>query len=71
LAIHRFVNILAFESAIQVLNGLAANVHNPASDVKIIGVRRVTQETSFLNTINCDWFAWCGSLLWLNYYCWM
>jgi len=31
---HRFVNILAFESAIQVLNGLAANAHNPASAAK-------------------------------------
>jgi len=49
---HRFVNILAFESAIQVLNGLAANVRNPASAVKIIGVWCVTQETSFLNATN-------------------
>jgi len=23
------------------------------------------------DAINWDWFAWCGSLLWLNYYCWM
>ena len=71
LANHRFVNILSFESAIQVLNGLAANVRNRAPAVKIIRVRCVTQETSFLNAINCDWFAWCGSLLWLNCYCWM
>ena len=71
LANHRFVNILAFESAIQVLNGLATNVRNPAPAVKIIRVRCVTHETSFLNAINCDWLAWCGSLLWLNYYCWM
>ena len=49
---HRFVNILAFESAIQVLNGLAANVRNPASAVKIIGVWCVTHETSFLNATN-------------------
>ena len=34
-------------------------------------VRCVTHETSFLNAVNCDWFAWCGPLLWLNYYCWM
>ena len=27
---HSFVSILAFESAIQLLNGLAVNVHNPA-----------------------------------------
>jgi len=33
LANHRFVNILVFESAIYVLNGLAANVRNPASAV--------------------------------------
>jgi len=71
LANHRFVNILAFESAINVLNGLAANVRNPTPAVKIFQVRCVTHETSFLNTINCDWFAWCWSLLWLNYYCWM
>ena len=71
LANHRFVNILAFESAIQVLNGLAANVRNPASAVKINPVRCVTHETSFLSAINCHWFAWCGSLLWLYYYCWM
>jgi len=70
LANHRFVNILAFESAIQVLNGLAANVRNPAPAVKIIRVRCVTHETSF-HAINCDWFTWCGSLLWLSYYCWM
>jgi len=67
LANHRFVNVLAFENAIQVLNGLAANVHNPAPAVKIIRVRSVTYEPSFLNAINCDWFAWCGLLLWLNY----
>jgi len=42
------------------LNGLAANVRNPALAVKIIGVRCVTQETSFHKAINCDWFAWCG-----------
>jgi len=54
LANHRIVNILAFESAIQVLNGLAANVRNPTPAVKIIGVRCVAQETSFLNAINCD-----------------
>ena len=71
LANHHFVNIIAFESAVQVLSGLAANVRNPAPAVKIIGVRCVTQETSFLNAINCDWFAWCGSLLWLYYYSWM
>ena len=71
LANHRFVKILAFESAIQVLNGLAVNVRNPESAVKIILVRCVTHETSFLNAINCDWFSWCGSLVWLNYYCWM
>jgi len=72
LANHHFVNILAFESAIQVLNGLIANVCNPAPVVKILRVRCVTHETNFLNAINCDWFAWCGSLLWLNYYhCWM
>jgi len=53
LANHHFVNILTFESAIQVLNGLAANMHNPAPAVKIILVR-VSQETSFLNAINCD-----------------
>jgi len=35
LANHRFVNILAIESAIQVLNGLAANVRNPTPAVKI------------------------------------
>ena len=52
LANHRFVNILAFESAIQVLNGLAANVRNPAQAVKIIRVRYVTHETSFLNSVN-------------------
>jgi len=57
LANHRFVNILAFESAIQVLNRLAANVRSPAPAVKIIRVRCVTHETSFLNAINCDWFA--------------
>ena len=33
--------------------------------------RCVTHKTSFLNAINCDWFAWCGSLLWLSCYCWM
>jgi len=71
LANHRFINILAFESAIQVLNGLAVNVRNLAPALKIIGARCVTQETSFLNAINCMWFAWCGSLLWLYYYCWM
>jgi len=72
LANHNFVNILAFESAIQVLNGLAANVRIPEPAVKIIiSVRCVTQETSFLNAINCDLFAWCGSLLWFHYYCWM
>ena len=54
LANHHFVNIIAFESAIQVLNGFAANVRNPAPGVKIIGVRCVAQETSFLNAINCD-----------------
>jgi len=54
LANHGFVNILAFESAIQVLNGLAANVRNPAPAAKIIGVRYVTQETSFLNAMNYD-----------------
>jgi len=52
LAKHRFVNILAFERAIQVLNGLATNVRNPAPAVKLIGVRCVTHETSFLNAIN-------------------
>ena len=57
LANPRFVNILAFEGAIQVLNGLAANVRNPAPAEKIIPVRCVTHETSFLNTINCDWLA--------------
>ena len=71
LANHRFVNILAFESAIQVLNGLAANVRNPALAVKIIRLRCVKHETSFLNAIYCDWYAWCGSLLWLKYYCFM
>ena len=71
LANRRFVNILAFESAIQVLNGLATNVRNLEPAVKIIRLRCVTHETSFLNAINCYWFAWCGSLLWLNYYCWM
>jgi len=30
-----FVNILAFESAIQMLDGLAANVRNPAPAVNI------------------------------------
>ena len=54
LAKHRFVNILAFESAIQVLNGLATNVRNPAPAVKIIRVRCATHETSFLNAINYD-----------------
>jgi len=54
LANHRYINILAFESAIQVLNGLATNVRDPAPDVKIIRVRCVTHETSFLNAINCD-----------------
>jgi len=67
---HNFVNILAFESAIQVFNGLAANVRNSAPAVTIIRVRCVTHETSFLNAINCDGFAWCGSLLWHNHYCW-
>jgi len=38
LANHRFVNILAFESAIQVLNGLVINVCNTAPAVKIIRV---------------------------------
>jgi len=71
LANHRFVNILVFESAIQVSNGLAANVRNPAPAVKLIGVRCVTHETSFNNAINGDWFARCGSQLWLYYYCWM
>jgi len=71
LANHRFVNIIDFESATQALNGLAANVRNPAPAVKIIHVRCVTHETSFLTVINCDWFAWCGSLLWLNYYWWI
>jgi len=71
LANHRFFNILDFESAIQVLNELAANVRNPAPAVKIIRVQCVTHETSFLTAINCEWFAWCGSLLWLNYYCWI
>jgi len=33
--------------------------------------RCVTHETSSLNAINCDWFAWCGSRLWLHYYWWM
>jgi len=46
-------------------------MRNPSPAVKIIRVRCVTHETSFLYAINCDWFAWCGSLLWLNYYCWM
>jgi len=68
---HHFVNILAFESAIQVFNELASNVRKPTPAVKIIRLRCVAHETSFLNAINCDWFAWCGSLLWLNYYCWM
>jgi len=45
---HRFVKILAFETPIQVWNGLAANVRNPAPAVKIIGVRCATQETNFL-----------------------
>ena len=66
---HRFVNILAFESEIQVLNRLAANVRNSVPAVKIIHVRCVTHETSCLNAINCEWFSWFGSLLWLNYYC--
>ena len=35
LANNHFVNILAFKSAIQVLNGLAANVRNPTPAVKI------------------------------------
>ena len=48
LANHGFVNILAFESAFQVLNGLAANVRNLAPAVKIIRVRCATHETSFL-----------------------
>jgi len=39
LANHRFVNISAFESAIQMLNGLALNMRNPAQAVKIIRVR--------------------------------
>ena len=47
LANHRFVNNVAFESAIQVLNGLAAHVRNPAPAVNIIRVRFVTHETSF------------------------
>jgi len=68
---HRFVNILALESAIQVLNGLATNLRNPAPAVKIMCLRCVTHKTSFPNALNCDWFAWCGPLLWLNYYCWM
>jgi len=55
--------ILAFESAIQVLHGLAANVRNPAPAVKIIPVRCLTHDTSFLNAINCDRFTWCQSLL--------
>ena len=71
LANHRFVNILAFESVIKLLNGLATNVRNPAPAVKTIRVRCVTHETSFLNAINCDWLACCGSLLWFNYYCWV
>jgi len=41
LANNRFVNILAFESAIQMLNGLATNMRNPAPAVKIIRVRCV------------------------------
>jgi len=48
LANHHFVNILAFESTIQVLNGLAANVRNPAPAVNIIRVRFVTHESGFL-----------------------
>jgi len=32
---HRFVNILAFESAIQMLDESASNVRNPAPAVKI------------------------------------
>jgi len=44
LANHRFVNILAFESAIQLLNGLAANVHNPTLAVKIQSVYDVSHK---------------------------
>ena len=29
--------------------------------------RCVTQENSFLNAINCDWFAWCRSPPWLTW----
>jgi len=51
LANRRFVNILAFESAIQVLNELAANVRNPAPAVKIMRVRCVTHGTSLVNAV--------------------
>ena len=73
LANHRFVNILAFESAIQVLNGLATNMRNPAPSVKIICLRCVTNKTNFLTqwiaidslgvghccdlTINAEWWV--------------
>jgi len=51
---------VALERGIQVLNGLPANVHNPAPAVKIIRVLCVTHESSFLNAINCNLFAWFG-----------
>jgi len=35
------------------------------------GLKMCNTRNWFPYAINCDWFVWCWSRLWLNYYCWM